>query len=78
MSSKYKAMDDGKVYRYEKDDILRFACCDCGMVHDFRLAQTRKYLYFSATQKPRSTSQLRRMKYGKLHKSKGKWYLKRR
>ncbi len=71
-------MNDGEVYRYEKDDVLRFACCDCGMVHDFRFAQTRKYLYFSATQRPQSTGQLRRLGYGKLHSGVRKWHLKRR
>lgn len=74
--SKYERMRDGEAYQFDKGDILRFACCDCGMVHDLRFITTRKYAYFSATQRPRSTAQLRRNRYGKLHNRKGKWQLK--
>ena len=71
--SKYEKLEDNEAYRFDKDDILRFACCDCGMVHDFRVAGTKKYVYFSATQRPRNTAQLRRNRYGNLHKGVGKW-----
>jgi len=76
--SKYKTLQDGKTYRYDKESILRFACCDCGVVHDFDIGQTRKYLYFRAIQKPRNSAQLRRCLYGKLHRGVGKWVLKRK
>jgi hypothetical protein len=73
MSSKYEKMNDGEAYRFDKRTTLRFACCDCGMVHEFRFAETKKYMYFMATQIPRATAQLRRKEYGNLHKGVRNW-----
>jgi hypothetical protein len=65
--SKYEMLKDGVIERYDRDVILRFACCDCGLVHDYEIAQTKKYMYFRATRKPKHTAQLRRYHYGKLN-----------
>ncbi len=41
--------------------IFRFACCDCGLVHDFEfIVGHRQKLTFRAWRKVRSTAQRRR------------------
>jgi len=55
--------------------IVFFACCDCGLVHGFVLAEekeTGKRGIFIFKDN-RRTAQLRRYKVGDLHGGEGKW-----
>lgn len=56
-----------------KDTILRFACCDCGLIHDMKIAVISKRGVELARRVQvvfkrfnRGTAQLRRHKFGSL------------
>lgn len=71
---KYGKKHDG-VIDIEGDSIS-FACCDCGMVHQFiPVRLTKSDIALHIIRKDRSTGQLRRHRFGKLHKGVGKWRL---
>lgn len=72
MASLYETLSDGEGFRLLRGrDILKFACCDCGMVHYVRIQLTRKEKYFWMRfwKDNRATAQLRRHKYGNLQKN---------
>lgn len=74
MLSKYERMDDGQVYQINIDEgCLRYACCDCGMVHEITFCLEGDMLMFKYEQIPRATAQLRRHKFGNLHNCVGRW-----
>lgn len=65
----------GKIEDYEEvvfnpsTDILRFACCDCALVHDMRIiieSNDKAMVVFRSHH--RATAQLRRYKWGNLQK----------
>ncbi len=58
----------------EAEDVLMFACCDCGMVHQFVPVRINsKEINVHIVRKDGSTGQLRRTRFGNLHKGVGKW-----
>lgn len=71
----YEKMDNGDGVSLRRGrDILKFACCDCGMVHFIKVQLTKKEKYFWVRfwRDDRATGQLRRHKYGDLqHALKG-------
>lgn len=74
--TKFEPMVDGKKYTIKpKDEYMHYACCDCGMVHDIEFAIDGDILYYTYTQNPRASAQLRRTHFGALHKGVGKWKL---
>jgi len=78
--SKYPRIKDGEPYQLDTTKyILRFACCDCGMVHDFvfNICPDNRTLVYTISQRPRSTAQLRSHKHGDLHGKDKKWFLTR-
>jgi nitroimidazol reductase NimA-like FMN-containing flavoprotein (pyridoxamine 5'-phosphate oxidase superfamily) len=65
--SKFHRITDGEAFEVDlKDDCLRLACCDCGLVHDIMLRVRGGKIQLLFIQVPRSTSQLRRHDYGNL------------
>ena len=71
----YRLEDYEPTYFDWRDTTLRFACCDCGLVHDivFRANGSKSFVMFR--RRNRSTGQLRRHKYGNLHDKNNKWKL---
>jgi len=58
----------------EAQDVLSFACCDCGMVHQFvPIRINSKEINVHIVRQDRSTAQLRRHRFGNLHDGVGKW-----
>lgn len=54
---------------YKNHDILRLACCDCGLVHSFAFHKYRSgMLGIAARREKRATAQLRRHEYGDLQR----------
>lgn len=76
---KYKRRVDYEEFfvNYKEQEILRFACCDCGLVHSFAFHMYRGGKLGIATRREgRATAQLRRHKYGCLQQgSNGKYKL---
>ncbi len=59
-----------------KEETIRFACCDCGLVHDMGVAIVgRKKVQIAYHRHNRATAQLRRHSYDYLQQkpSRGKW-----
>ena len=75
--SKYTHIEDGEVnsLNIKNNEWLRFACCDCGMVHSINFEYKRGTLYFTMTQDPIASAQMRRRHFGELHNGIGKWKL---
>ena len=70
-SSKFERLEDGQVYEINlKEQYLKYACCDCGMVHSiqFKVSDNGETLYYRFDQEPKATGQLRRHEFGNLHK----------
>lgn len=36
--SRYKTLKDGEGLEIENGEIIKFACCDCGLIHDIAFA----------------------------------------
>ena len=54
--------------------IVRFACCDCGLVHVAGVAVTPSgIVHMVARRDNRATAQLRRHRFGDLHNKDEKW-----
>ena len=62
--SKSIQLHDGDGFKIPKEGgIVRFACCDCGLVHDFRIAvEEDGDIGFVIERNNRSTGQIRRWK----------------
>ena len=74
--SRYPHMKDREVVELTIGvNTLRFACCDCGMVHDFDFKSKGKRLLIRICQRKKCTGQQRRHKYGNLHKGVRGWKL---
>lgn len=71
---KYKKRVDGEEFlvNYKEHEILRLACCDCGLVHSFAFRVYRGgTLGIAVKQEARVTAQLRRHSYGSLQQGEG-------
>ena len=75
MSLYNRLVDCEPTYFDWRDTTLRFACCDCGLVHDFVFKPHGAKSFVMFMRQNRSTGQLRRHKYGSLHNGSGKWGL---
>ena len=65
--SKYPKLDDYEGVEIKKGCIFRFACCDCGLVHDMAIADEGKGKHGIAFKRnKRATAQLRRLDFGYL------------
>jgi len=76
--SKYIQLTDYETVMldHKKGEILRFACCDCGMVHSIAaVPETEDTVGIVFRQEPRRTGQLRRHGFGNLHRGVGKFKL---
>jgi hypothetical protein len=75
--SKYSKIKDYEPTYFDwRDTTLRFACCDCGLVHDWVFRPNGAKSFVLLRRMNRSTAQLRRHGYGNLHSDVGKWRLK--
>ena len=80
MAGRYDLVYDGESVdvNYKKDP-LRWACCDCGLVHHFQYYLEGDVLKIYSWRENRTTAALRR--YGKAHLfngSEGNWRIVRR
>lgn len=76
--SKYTRLDSYDEFEMPDEETTIFnACCDCGMVHMYVLAEEietgRRCVIVIRDE--RRTAQLRRHEYGDLHNGNGKWRL---
>ncbi len=65
---KYEKLNDYEGVLLEPgEEIFRFACCDCGLVHSMAVAQEPdNRIGIAFKRETRATAQLRRHKYGNL------------
>jgi len=75
--SKYPKLEDcGGVDIDIENEVLRFACCDCGLVHTIAFAmEDDDNLGVAFKREVKATAQLRRYKFGSLHNDNQKWEL---
>jgi hypothetical protein len=76
--SKYEHIADyGEFELPTEDEVIFFACCDCGLVHTFVLAEEKRTGRESILiiRDNRRTAQLRRHEFGDLHRGDGRWRL---
>lgn len=67
MRSKYPKLKDGEGIELGKGELFKFACCDCGLVHDISIADEDNGNHGIAFRRnKRATGQLRRHKFGYL------------
>lgn len=58
---KYPVMKDGEGIELNPNEIFKFACCDCGLVHDVVIATRGKSpIGFALRRNKRATGQKRR------------------
>ena len=60
IGKRYKKLIDGVGVSVPKSEIFRFACCDCGLVHDMVLVAGRKEIGMAVRRNNRATAQRRR------------------
>lgn len=60
-SPPYRTIADGEGMDFPADTIHRFACCDCGLIHDFVLSvsRDRKTVGLAVRRNARATAQRR-------------------
>ena len=64
---RYPKLSDYEGVQIESDEIFRFACCDCGLVHDMAAVVVKKKTVEIAFRRfNRGTAQLRRHRFGSL------------
>ena len=69
MLSKYKKLEDFEGFLVDpENETIRFACCDCGLVHDIGIAIEEDKVGLVFVRRNRHTAQLRRYSYGDLQK----------
>lgn len=76
--SKYEQLKDNEISIIDPEkQILRFACCDCGLVHDYKFIINKGKIEMAIRRHNRATAQLRKNGYGYLSlvdpKSSLKW-----
>lgn len=65
--SKYPKLKDFEGFCIDPENqILHFACCDCGLVHRIGMAIVGSSLEIAFQRHNRATAQLRRHKFGNL------------
>lgn len=65
--TKYPKLKDGEGIEIENEQILKFACCDCGLVHDIGVAiEDNGKIGLAFKRNKRATGQLRRHHFGYL------------
>lgn len=68
--TKYPKMEDGTQFSLDmRNELWRFACCDCGLVHSMAFSvdeRDRGRLIMTIVREPRATAQLRRHAFGYL------------
>jgi hypothetical protein len=60
--AKYIQIVDGEGFTVPKGEKWRFACCDCGLVHDVVLVPGRKEIGMAVRRNNRATAQRRKRK----------------
>lgn len=58
--SDYEVMTDGVGIAMEPNKMFRFACCDCGLVHDMVIATQSKKEFGIAVRRNKSATRWRR------------------
>ena len=78
--NKYRKLEDYEGFVIDPgNETIRFACCDCGLVHDVALAHEGEGRIGMALRRHnRATAQLRRHRYGYLQQGRIKRYSMRR
>ncbi len=65
--TKYAKLRDYEAFIFGRDTTVRFACCDCGLVHDMVVVDEKRGQHGVAFRRnKRATAQLRRYNYGYL------------
>jgi hypothetical protein len=59
---KYPRLVDGEGIAFKSGERFRFACCDCGLVHDMVLVAKGKDIGMAVKRNARSTAAMRRWK----------------
>ncbi len=72
--TKYPKTNDGEGTKADFDTTLRFACCDCALVHDIQFHKVKGGFDVVYFRHKRATGQLRRHNYGELQKNKNNGY----
>ena len=60
MTLGYPVLQDGEGMSVKPGDVIRFACCDCGLVHDVAFAYEDGEIGIALRRNTRSTAQRRR------------------
>lgn len=71
----YPKVDDGEITEIRwRVQTLRFACCDCGLVHsfEFKVSEGGEIIEVTLHRQNKSTAALRRQKFGNLQSGKVK------
>ncbi len=80
MKTRYPKLSNYEGFEIDpKEETIRFACCDCGLVHDMGVAIVgKKKVQIAFRRCNRGTAQLRRYSFGSLQqKSVGRWRMRR-
>lgn len=73
--SKYPKINDYEGVVLDSDQILHFACCDCGLVHAIAVVpEDDGKVAMAFRRETRATAQLRRYEYGYLQQGQGERY----
>ena len=83
--AKYQRMDDYEPSQIDPSkEVLKFACCDCGLVHTMAMSiisdgqSAGSKIEITWRRENRSTAQLRRNEFGGLHtKPRRSWHMTR-
>lgn len=59
---RYTQRTDGEGFTVKSGQRTRFACCDCGLVHDFAFVASGKLIGIAAQRNVRATAARRRRK----------------
>jgi len=68
MSGTYRQLADGEALTIKPGEILRFACCDCGLVHNLAFAYEDGEIGMAVARNRRATGQRRRWMRTKIAK----------
>ena len=73
----YEKLEDDMGFLIDTErEVLKLACCDCGLVHYFGITiKDDKHIMIGFKRDKRATAQLRRHKYGFLQQGKGRYKL---
>ena len=77
--TRYPKLKDYEGFEVDpKKETIRFACCDCGLVHDMGVAFVgKRRVQIAFRRNNRSTAQLRRHSFGYLHLGHRGWRMRR-